>query len=341
MIPESIELQQTIGWKKDLAQSFFHLDELLSYCEIANNTVDIDPDSEFPIRVPRHFADLIEKKNPDDPLLLQVLARRLEQQSAPGFGTDPVGDLPATKIPGLIHKYHNRVLLTLTGACAIHCRYCFRRHFPYSKNHPGWLPNGPIADYLKHHPEVEEVILSGGDPLMASDQKLEDLITSLNTIGHIRRLRIHSRVLSVLPQRVTAELIEVLRRFKGQLILVTHVNHPNELEPVNQALFRQLVQKGITLFNQSVVLRGINDNCDTLVSLSYKLFDWHVLPYYLHRLDQVQGSAHFDISKNRSCEIYQQMLSRLPGYLVPRLVEEIPGKASKSPVQCGNMVKNG
>lgn len=340
MIPESVELQQTIDWKKDLAQSFFHLEELLSYCEIENNAVDTDPHSDFPVRVTRHFANLIEKRNPRDPLLLQVLASQLEKQQVPGYGTDPVGDLAATKLPGLIHKYRNRVLLTLTGACAIHCRYCFRRHFPYSENHPDRLPNGEIVKYLANNPEVEEVILSGGDPLMASDRKLQDLITSLNAIGHIRRLRIHSRVLSVLPQRVTAELIGILKQFNGQLIFVTHINHPNELEPVNQALFNRLAQKGITLFNQSVILRGINDDSDTLIDLSYKLFDSHVLPYYLHCLDQVQGSAHFDITRNRSCEIYRQMLGRLPGYLLPRLVEEVPGRVSKSPVQCADPTKN-
>jgi EF-P beta-lysylation protein EpmB len=228
-------------------------------------------------------------------------------------------------------------LLTLTGACAIHCRYCFRRHFPYSDNHPGWLPNGEVVKYLTSNPQVEEVILSGGDPLMASDQKLQALITSLNDIGHIRRLRIHSRVLTVLPQRITADLIEIFCQFNGQLIFVSHINHPNELEPINRSLFELLAQKRTTLLNQSVLLKGINDNSDTLIDLSYKLFDSHVLPYYLHRLDQVRGSAHFDIGRHRSCEIYRQMLGRLPGYLVPRLVEEVPGKASKTPVQCSDL----
>ena len=282
------------------------MDELLQYCDIDATLVDVGRDHEFKLRVTRHFASLIEKGDSRDPLLLQVLPDAQELQLVDGYSKDAVGDLEATVLPGLIHKYHGRVLLTLTGACAIHCRYCFRRHFPYSDNNTDYGVNGEVMDYLARHTEISEVILSGGDPLMQSDQKLAELIDGLNRIPHIRVLRIHSRLLSVLPERVSDVFLETLQTFNGQILFVTHINHPNEISVINQAVFLKLSRQGYRLFNQSVLLKRVNDHADTLVDLSNKLFENQITPYYLHRLDKVQGAAHFNMPKQEVCEIYGQ-----------------------------------
>jgi EF-P beta-lysylation protein EpmB len=294
----------TPSWKVAISESFHQLDDLLQYCEIDATLVDVGRDHEFRLRVTRHFASLIEKGNSRDPLLLQVLPDAQELQLVDGYSKDAVGDLEATVLPGLIHKYHGRVLLTLTGACAIHCRYCFRRHFPYSDNNTDYGANGEVMEYLARHTEISEVILSGGDPLMLSDQKLAELIDGLNRIPHIRVLRVHSRLLSVLPERVSDAFLEVLQPFRGQIVFVTHINHPNEISTTNRNVFLKLSRQGYRLFNQSVLLKRVNDHADTLVDLSNKLFENQITPYYLHRLDKVQGAAHFDMSKQEVCELY-------------------------------------
>ncbi len=318
-----------------MGESFRRVADLLDYCniELADEMQGRSPD--FPLRVTRHYADLIEKGNASDPLLLQVLPLAAEMQQVAGYQQDAVGDLQAMPVAGLVHKYHGRVLLPLTGACAIHCRYCFRRHFPYRDAMTnGALPEA-MMQYLARHQELREVILSGGDPLMLSDEKLSGLIQSLNQHPHIRLLRIHSRLLSVLPQRITDGLLDVLEAFDGQLVFVTHINHPNEIEPLNQAALRKIHQHGHQLLNQTVLLRQVNDQANTLASLSYKLFHSHILPYYLHTLDKVQGSAHFAISTGKTCRLYKELQSQLPGYLLPRLVSDIPGKLAKTPMHCG------
>ena len=332
---EAVLLPRGRDWKLVAAGSFRDLGELLAYCEIDPALAVFEAKHEFPLRVTRYYASLIEKGNALDPLLLQVLPDRLEFRAVEGYSTDAVGDQQAMPVPGLIHKYHGRVLLTLTGACAIHCRYCFRRHFPYSEAGVDYKLDGQVMTYLAGKPDVSEVILSGGDPLMLSDQKLARLIYKLNRISHIRVLRIHSRVLSVLPERVTDSLLEVFRQFRGKLVFVTHINHPNELSSHNQEALDLLHRQGYAIFNQSVLLKGVNDKTQTLVELSNRLFDSHIIPYYLHRLDKVQGAAHFDLSLQESCRIYKQMRSQLPGYLLPTMVEEIAGQLSKTPVQCG------
>jgi len=321
-------------WKLVVSESFRDLGKLLEFCEIDASLAEFQGKHDFALRVTRYFASLIEKGNPLDPLLLQVLPDVSEFRFVDGYTEDAVGDQQAMPVPGLIHKYHGRVLLTLTGACAIHCRYCFRRHFPYSKAVVDYNMNGQVMTYLSGNPDVSEVILSGGDPLMVSDHKLAGLINNLNKIRHVRVLRIHSRLLSVLPERVTGTLIETLQQFRGQVVFVTHINHPNEISTHNQAAFRLLAQQGYTLFNQSVLLKGVNDSANTLVELSNKLFESHIIPYYLHRLDKVQGAAHFDLTLQEICRIYQQMRTQLPGYLLPSLVEEVAGQSSKTPVNC-------
>ncbi len=331
---EAAFLARSRDWKLVLTESFRDLGDLLNFCEIDPALAMFKGKHEFPLRVTRYFASLIEKGNALDPLLLQVLPDAREFRQVDGYSADAVGDQQAMPVPGLIHKYHGRVLLTLTGACAIHCRYCFRRHFPYSEAGVDYNLDGQVMTYLADNPEISEVILSGGDPLMVADHKLARLIDKLNGISHIRVLRIHSRVLSVLPERVTDSLLEVLRQFRGKVVFVTHINHPNEIGAHNQSAFELLSRQGYQLFNQSVLLKGINDNTQTLIELSNKLFDSHIIPYYLHRLDKVQGAAHFDLPPEESCRIYTQLRSRLPGYLLPTMVEELAGQLSKTPVHC-------
>jgi len=322
------------NWKLVVSESFRDLGELLDFCEIDASQTGFKGRHDFALRVTRYFASLIEKGNASDPLLLQVLPDAREFRYVDGYTGDAVGDQQAMPVPGLIHKYHGRVLLTLTGACAIHCRYCFRRHFPYREASVDFDMNGQVMAYLFDNPDVSEVILSGGDPLMVSDQKLEKLISMLNRVPHIRVLRIHSRLLSVLPERINESLIRALERFDGQLVFVTHINHPNEISAHNQAAFQMLARQGYRLFNQSVLLKGVNDSSQTLAGLSNKLFASHITPYYLHRLDRVHGAAHFDLSKEESCRIYQRLRTRLPGYLLPAMVQEISGQLSKTTVHC-------
>lgn len=331
---EAAYLPRKRDWKIVLSESFRDLGDLLRFCEIDPATAAFKGKHEFPLRVTAYFASLIEKGNARDPLLLQVLPDTREFRMVDGYSSDAVGDQKAMRVPGLIHKYDGRVLLTLTGACAIHCRYCFRRHFPYGEAAVDYKLDGQVMAYLADNPTITEVILSGGDPLMVADHKLERLIDKLNSISHIRVLRIHSRVLSVLPERVTESLIKVLQQFRGKLVFVTHINHANEISSHNQAAFTKLSRQGYPIFNQSVLLNGVNDNVESLVDLSHKLFDSHIIPYYLHRLDKVQGAAHFDLSQRDSCRIYKQLRNRLPGYLLPVMVEERAGQLSKMPVYC-------
>jgi len=262
---------QKRDWKALVSESFRDLDELLEFCEIDPLDTGTKSSPEFALRVTGYFASLIEKGNALDPLLLQVLPDAQELQIVDGYSTDAVGDQLSMPVPGLIHKYYGRVLLTLTGACAIHCRYCFRRHFPYSESDTDYGVNGQVIKYLSENTEVREVILSGGDPLMLSDQKLARLITALNQIPHISVLRIHSRLLSVLPERINEAFLEVLQQFNGQIVFVTHINHPNEISGPNQAVFNLLSQQGYRLFNQSVLLRRVNDDAQTLVQVGSSL----------------------------------------------------------------------
>jgi len=334
MIPDSVFASKTCDRKQSLSRTFRRVDDLIRYCEIEDSDAFSPLENNFPLRVTRHYASLIEKGNPDDPLLRQVLPDAQEYQSIPGYMKDAVGDQKAMPLPGLIHKYQGRVLLTLSGACAIHCRYCFRRHFDYADSHSDISPQGPVMRYLQDHPEINEVILSGGDPLMSSDDKLGQLVDQLNQIPHLRLLRIHSRLLSVLPERITPDLMQRLERFKGQLVFVTHINHAHELSDINRTVFSMMAQRGHKLLNQSVLLKGVNDDATILQALSYKLFDSSISPYYLHRLDKVRGAAHFDLDKKQSCQIYRELEQQLPGYLLPRMVEEIAGRSSKTTVNC-------
>jgi len=288
--------------------------------------------SQFGLRVPREYVDRMEKGNPQDPLLLQVLPVGAELELRPGFVLDPVGDLAAAPTAGVLHKYQGRALLITTGACAVNCRYCFRRHFPY-QDFSAYLDRWQSAlDYLRRDSSIKEVILSGGDPLMIADSRLAELFRALETIPHLSRLRIHTRMPVIVPQRITAHILDELSQTRLNTTVVIHCNHANELTPFVCQMLKKLRNSGVTLFNQSVLLKRVNDDLETQVQLCEALFDAQVIPYYLHLLDPVQGGAHFDVSHKAARRLYQQLLRQLPGYLVPKLVYEKPGEVSKIPI---------
>lgn len=286
--------------------------------------------STFQTRVTPSFLARMEKGNLDDPLLKQVLPWSDEALSAEGFSDDPLAEQQHNPVKGLIHKYRSRVLFIATGQCAINCRYCFRRHFDYQANSPSrqqWLE--AIA-YVAAHPEINEVIFSGGDPLVMGDSQLNWLLSELERIPHLTRVRLHSRIPIVLPSRMTGALLTRLNQSRLQCILVIHANHPNELDShVKQSLLAAR-SCGITLLNQSVLMKGINDSAATLTALSEKLFDAGVLPYYLHLMDKVRGAQHFDVAESEAIGLHEAIKARLPGFLVPRLVREIPGEPNKT-----------
>ncbi|MDR9454765.1 MAG: EF-P beta-lysylation protein EpmB [Spiribacter sp.] len=288
----------------------------------------------FALRVPQAYLARMRPGDPHDPLLRQVLPLGTETEDTPGFTDDPVGDGASLHAGGVIHKYHGRALLIATGACAINCRYCFRRHFPYAEANASTGQWREALAYLRADPSIEEVILSGGDPLSLNDRRLSQLAEGLAAIPHLRRLRIHSRLPVVLPNRVDEALLDWLTGHHLQPVMVIHANHPNELgEDVAEAMQR-LADRGVRLFNQAVLLRGVNDHADTLAELSERLFAIGVQPYYLHLLDRVQGAAHFEVSKAEATTLMRQITARLPGYLLPRLVREVPGEPSKTPIDC-------
>ncbi len=286
----------------------------------------------FPIRVPESWLARIVPGDPADPLLRQVLPVTAETDEVPGFVADPVGDHNALAAPGVVHKYAGRALLLTTGACAIHCRYCFRREFDYAEHNPARDDWGPALEYLAARPDIHEVILSGGDPLSQSDSRLARLVARLEAIPHIQRLRIHTRLPVVLPERVDDALLGWLGQGRLQHVLVLHANHPREFAaPADRALER-LRACGITLLNQAVLLAGVNDDADTLVELQETGFRHGVLPYYLHCLDRTRGTAHFEVAADRATALYREMHRRLPGYLLPRRVREIAGEPGKTAV---------
>ena len=275
-------------------------------------------DQYFPIKIPLEFANLIDKNNPDDPLLKQVIPFRNVQNQA-DFSLSPLGDEGNAPVSGLIHKYPNRVLLITSRVCAIHCQYCFRQNFDYSGHDvmSNWLA---IEDYIRSHQSINEVILSGGDPLSLSDEKLVKLIRNIENIEHVKILRLHSRSIVVTPSRITDNLVKLLTKSSLKVVLVTHINHPNE---VSEAFIQNIGNfTNITLLNQSVLLKGVNDDLNTLEYLSLKLFDIGILPYYLHMLDKVKGAEHFLVSDERAIQLHQNLKNNLSGYLVPKLVRD-------------------
>ena len=289
----------------------------------------------FPLRVPRGFAARMERGNVNDPLLRQVLPLGLELEPAAGYTKDILRESGANPVPGLLHKYPSRVLVTLTSACAVHCRYCFRRFFPYEDNNPGRAGWTNIIQYIQADPAINEVILSGGDPLSVNDSLLRDFTDRVSAVPHIKRLRIHTRFPIMLPERITDSFIAWANSLPLQLVMIVHVNHPREINTEVSAMLQRLRAAGITLLNQSVLLKGVNDDAKTLAELSESLFASGVLPYYLHTLDKVEGAAHFDVNIDTARQIHATVNQMLPGYLVPRLVCEIPGELSKTLLSTG------
>lgn len=334
MIPVNTTILQTASWQEQLRDMVRDGDELLRLLRLDSEAM---PDvsaalRQFPLRVPRHFVGKMRPGDWQDPLLLQVLPQSSETDLQPGFVDDPLEERHANPAPGLIHKYRGRVLMITTPACAVHCRYCFRRNFPYQDNNPSRAHWQQALDYISARPDIGEVILSGGDPLSASDDYLAELIERIATIPHVHTLRLHSRLPVVLPARITPSLVEVLTGHRMQTVLVIHSNHPNELDDDTAEALQRMRQAGVTLLNQSVLLKGINDDADTLVSLSERLFQCQTLPYYLHLLDKVSGAGHFECSEEVARQLRESLLARLPGYLVPRLVREDAGASSKTPI---------
>lgn len=321
-------------WLSQLADVITSPDELLRLLNIdsdENMLAGREAKRLFALRVPRAFVARMEKGNSNDPLLKQVLTSKDEFVTAPGFSTDPLEEQNSV-VPGLLHKYRNRALLLVKGGCAVNCRYCFRRHFPYADN-PGNKRNWQVAlDYIAAHPELDEIIFSGGDPLMAKDQELDWLLTQLEAIPHIKRLRIHSRLPIVIPARITDGLVSRFAASSLQILLVNHINHANEIDETFRSAMTRLRNVGVTLLNQSVLLRGVNDNAQTLADLSNALFDASVMPYYLHVLDRVQGAAHFMVSDEEARQIMRELLTLVSGYMVPKLAREIGGEPSKTPL---------
>jgi L-lysine 2,3-aminomutase len=328
MIPLKIIPWQSDAWTHALADAITNPHELLARLELTERDVDFAPD--FPLRVPRSFVERMRIGDPDDPLLRQVLPTLVERESVLGYSTDPLEEAAATRAPGVIQKYHGRVLLIAAPACAVHCRYCFRRTFPYTDHQQAIA--FPSLAAIDADATITEVILSGGDPLMLKDAPLARLVRRLDTIGHLKRLRIHTRLPVVIPQRVTAEFLELLKGLRLRASIVLHVNHPNEIDGAFIDALAALHRGGIQLFNQSVLLRGVNDDASVLEELSQRLFDNHVLPYYLHLPDRVVGTHHFDVSEATGKTLIAVLAARLPGYLVPRLVREVAGLPAKQVV---------
>ena len=323
-----------VRWQKALREAVRDPRELLDLLGLDRLAPRLSDEAmvQFPLRVPRGFVARMRRGDPRDPLLRQVLPLDDEMRPMPGFGLDAVGDGAAKTAPGVLQKYRGRALLVATGSCAIHCRYCFRRHFPYAEEtaaRDGWRD---AVDLIRRDASIEEVLLSGGDPLSLSNGKLAELTGALADIPHLRRLRIHSRLPIVVPARVDDGLMGWLTALPWPVPLVVHANHANEFDGTVDAALGRLRAAGVHLLNQAVLLRGVNDSVDALGALSERGFAAGVLPYYLHQLDRVAGVAHFEVDDAHARALHAGLAARLSGYLVPRLVREIPGDTGKRPL---------
>lgn len=331
LLAQQLEDALSWDWQAVTANTVNDIDTLASLLGIDNTTMHsvVEPNA-FKLCVPLPFVSRMRTGDLNDPLLLQVLPLKQEQLEFPGSSTDPLNETHYNVCPGLVHKYHGRVLLTAAVSCPINCRYCFRRHFAYEENR--LTPNnwGQALDYIRGDTTIKEVILSGGEPLLLNDRLLCRLLDEIETIDHINHIRIHSRYPIVVPQRLTKALCSRLSKSRCKLALVLHCNHPNEIDKHVKKHLRALVKSPVTLLNQSVLLKDINDNIDTLSALSEKLYDAGVLPYYLHATDPVVGTAHFQVSDDRAQQLALELTQRLPGYLVPTLVREVSNKLAKT-----------
>jgi EF-P beta-lysylation protein EpmB len=320
-------------WRRSFAEAIRDPDELLARLKLS--VADAGQRSrgrEFPLLVSESFLRRMKPGDINDPLLRQVLPLAAEDVDVPGFTLDTLEEAKFREVPGLLHKYASRALLVLTGACAVHCRYCFRRHYPYSQEPKRLDDWEPAFQALETDESIHEVLLSGGDPLMLTDERLAAVVRRLEHISHVRRLRWHTRLPIVLPNRVTREWLDLLLSSRLTAIVVVHANHPRELVGDCAVALQRLTQTGVLTLNQAVLLRGVNDSTDVLVDLSERLIDLGIQPYYLHQLDRVSGTAHFEVSIETGRRLMAELRQRLPGYAVPRYVQEVPGAAFKVPL---------
>ncbi len=332
MITVSPTIKQPAYWQKELAKAITDPAELIKALGLPKNLLHPAKlaAETFPLKVTRHFLNLIKYADVNDPLLKQILPIGAEKEKTANFSYDPVGDSESKISTGLLQKYHGRALMISTGACAVHCRYCFRKHYPYSEENVLRAWNETIQE-LQKETSITEVILSGGDPLSLSDLKLNKIVNDLRKIPHIKRLRIHTRLPIVLPERITESFISLLVQSKFQVCIVLHCNHPKELSNILKPYLSELKRNEITLLNQAVLLRGVNDSFEIQSELSERLFEFGVLPYYLHLLDSVLGASHFEVDKKFVKDLEKRMREMLPGYLIPKIVKEITGAKFKIP----------
>lgn len=331
MITENLIRHQSQNWQKSLATVIRDTETLLELLELDPQDLPYRP-TNFPLRVPHSYVAKMQKGDWHDPLLRQVLPLDAEDEVHENFLLDPVGDKQSAHNKGVLQKYHGRALILTTSHCPIHCRFCFRQHFPYHEHQAIRHEWTDCVNALAADNNISEVILSGGDPLSLSDKRLHALCQQLEAIPHIKRLRIHTRFPLVLPERIDNDFIAWVSALSLQVVMVIHANHANELQQQTPAALLKLQQAGIVLLNQSVLLKGVNDNTATLVELSNALIQHHVVPYYLHILDRVQGAAHFEVSEPHAIALVEQLRALLPGYMVPKLVREIAGEHSKTPL---------
>ncbi len=323
---------ETEDWKTILQNSFTDIKTLLNYLEIPLASINYSSiaNKTFPLKVPKTYAEKMQKGDSKDPLLLQVLPTAAETIEKEGFFTDPVGDCQAITGKNQLQKYHARTLVLTTNSCSVNCRFCFRKNMLIESDDDFLLNKDAVLTSIRENKTLEEVILSGGEPLLLDDNTLIDIFNAIEAMAHIKRIRIHSRILLTIPQRFTAKLLNHLAQSNKQTILVIHCNHPHEINPIVEKKLREINQYGITILNQSVLLKGVNDSSETLNQLSNELFNHKVIPYYLHLLDKVQGSSHFLVPDSEAKKIWSELQAQLPGYLVPRLVRESANTQSKT-----------
>ncbi len=324
------------NWQTQLSEAITSIDELLSILKLESLRAEVYVPRHFELRVPRGFVAKMSIGDSNDPLLRQVLPDQREQIKVTGYVADPLSENTQNPVKGMLHKYQSRVLLTVTGACAIHCRYCFRQHFDYSANMPTAEAKENIIDYITAHPEINEVILSGGDPLNVTNRRLFAWLDSLESLPQLTTIRLHTRLPLVIPARLDDALLTRLSQSRCHIVMVIHCNHANEIDALTAEHLQRARAAGITLLNQAVLLKGINDSVPVQTQLSQRLFSAGVLPYYLHVLDKVAGAAHFDNDERFATELYWSLLAALPGYLVPKLVRELPNKPFKVPIDIYN-----
>jgi EF-P beta-lysylation protein EpmB len=318
-------------WQVELADALSRPADLLARLDLPATSA-VGDGAGFPMRAPAAYVSRMARGDPADPLLRQVLPSAKEAERLDGFSTDPVGDLATLSAPGVLRKYRGRALIIVTGACPIHCRYCFRRHFPYATTQISRERWSAVISHLGADASLREVILSGGDPLSLTDERLAQLVTDIDRLAHLRRLRVHTRMPIVLPARVDDSLLAWVGATRLSVVFVLHCNHPQEIDSETAEAIERLARARVTLLNQAVLLRGVNDDPGVLAALSERLFEVGVLPYYLHQLDRVAGAGHFEVDDERAVALVRELRAWLPGYLVPRLVREERGQPSKTPL---------